>query len=76
VVAGVSAKRRALKLGPRRVAIAPKAARTVNLKLPKALRRLLARQGKVTLRLNVRITDPVGNVRTLSRRLTPRLARR
>jgi Ca2+-binding RTX toxin-like protein len=76
VVAGVSAKRRSLKLGPRRVAIGPKAARTVNLKLPKALRRLLARQRKLTLRLNVRITDPVGNIRTLSRRLTPRLARR
>jgi Ca2+-binding RTX toxin-like protein len=84
VVAGVSgqtvqrvqaAAKRRLKLGARRISVDPNAARTVKLTLPKALRRLLARKGRVALRLNVKVTDPLGNVRTFSRRLTPRLDR-
>jgi len=84
VVAGVSgqtvqkvqaAAKRRLKLGARRISVDPNAARTVKLTLPKALRRLLARKGRVALRLNVKVTDPLGNVRTFSRRLTPRLGR-
>jgi hypothetical protein len=70
----VAAKRR-VKLKSRRIAVGPKASRTLNLALPKALRSVLARKGRVALRLRVRVTDPVGNVRTFSKRMAPRLRR-
>jgi Ca2+-binding RTX toxin-like protein len=62
-----------LKLGAKRIKVPAKAARTLKLSLPKALRRLLAQNGKVTLRVSVRLTDPIGNIRTFTKRLTPRL---
>jgi Ca2+-binding RTX toxin-like protein len=61
-----------LKLKARRLAVPAHAARTGKLT---PLRRQLARKGRVTLRLSVRLTDPVGNVRTFSKRLTPLLKR-
>ncbi len=70
-----AAAKRPLKLGAKRITVPAKAARTVRLSLPRAVRRLLARNGKVALRLSVRITDPIGNVRTFTKRLTPRLRR-
>jgi Ca2+-binding RTX toxin-like protein len=70
-----AAAKRRLKLGTKRVTVGAKAARTVKLSLPKALRRLIAHKGKVALRLSVRLTDPIGNVRTFTKRLTPRLKR-
>ncbi len=68
-----AAAKRPLKLGAKRITVPAKAARTVKLSLPRAVRRLLARNGKVALRLSVRVTDPIGNVRTFTKRLTPRL---
>jgi Ca2+-binding RTX toxin-like protein len=62
-------------LKAKRVRVPAKAARTVKLSLPKAVRRTLARKGKVTVRISVRLTDPIGNVRTFTKRLTPRVRR-
>lgn len=71
----VQAAKRRVKLKARRISVAPNAARTAKLTLPKVLRSVLARRGRVALRLDVRVTDPLGNVRTFSKRLTPRLRR-
>jgi Ca2+-binding RTX toxin-like protein len=76
VVARVSGQTKSrLKLKTRRIAVPAHAARTGKLTLSKPLRRQLARKGRVTLRLNVKLTDPLGNVRTFSKRLTARLKR-
>jgi Ca2+-binding RTX toxin-like protein len=56
----------------RRFPVGSNAARTAKLTVSKAARRLLARKGRVALRLKIRLTDPLGNVRTSSRRLTLR----
>jgi Ca2+-binding RTX toxin-like protein len=63
------------KLKAKRVRVPAKAARIVKLSLPKALRQTLARKGKVTVRINVRLTDPIGNVRTFTKRVTPKVRR-
>jgi len=76
VVARVSGQTRSrLKLKTKRIAVPADAARTGKLTLTQPLRRQLARKRRVTLRLNVRLTDPLGNVRTFSKRLAPRLLR-
>jgi Ca2+-binding RTX toxin-like protein len=64
-----------LKLKTKRIAVPAHAARTGKLTLSKPLRRQLARKRRVTLRVDVRLTDPLGNVRTFSKRLTLRLKR-
>jgi Ca2+-binding RTX toxin-like protein len=76
VVARVSGVTKAhLKLKAKRILVPAHAARTGKLRLSKPLRRLLARNGRLALRLNVKLTDPLGNVRTFSKRLTARLKR-
>ena len=51
------------------------AKKTIKLKLPIALRRVLARKQKLRLRLTAKVTDPAGNTRTVRKRVTPRLAK-
>lgn len=49
--------------------------RTVKLKLPRFLRRRLARTGRLSLRVAARVQDPAGHTRTVAKRIKPRLKR-
>jgi CSLREA domain-containing protein len=68
----VSSKRR-VKLKARSFRVGAHAGKTVKLRLPKVLRRLLARKGRLFLRLTARVKDPAGNARTVRKRTSPRL---
>ena len=68
----VSRKRRiTLKAGA--FSVGAKAKETVKLRLPRALRRLLKRKGKLSLRLTATVKDPAGNIRTVKKKVAPRL---
>ena len=67
---------RRVKLRARSFRVAAHAKKTVRLRLPKVLRRLLARTGKLKLRLIAKVKDPAGNTRTVKKRVTPRLKKR
>lgn len=56
--------------------VAATSKRTVKLKLPATLRRVLKRTGKLSLVLSARVKDPAGNTRTVKKKVTPRLKRR
>jgi RTX calcium-binding nonapeptide repeat (4 copies) len=71
----VSRKRR-VKLKAKGFSVGANAKKTVKLTLPAALRRLLKRTGKLSLRLTVRVKDPAGNTRTVTKKVTPKLKRR
>ena len=71
-----ASRRRVVKLKARRFTVNASARRTVKLKLPLALRRLLARDHKLSLRVTATVTDPAGRKRTVSKKLTPRLRAR
>ena len=64
---------RRVKLRARSFSVAANARKSVRLKLPKALRRLLRRKGKLSLRLTARVKDPAGNTRTVRKRVSPKL---
>jgi DNA-binding beta-propeller fold protein YncE len=66
-------KLRRVKLGAKRFSVAAHATRTVRLALPKLLRRVLARTGKLELRLTARLADPSGHKRTVRKQVTLRL---
>ena len=51
------------------------ARKTVKLKLPRKLRRLLVRKRRVALRLSAAVKDPAGNQRSVVKRVKPRLKR-
>jgi hypothetical protein len=68
-------KRRRITLKASVISVPANASRTINLKLPKQLARLLAHTGKVTLRLRASVSDPSGHTRTVVKTLTPRLER-
>ena len=53
--------------------VAAKSKKTVALKLPKVLGRLLKREGKLRLRLTAKVRDRAGNTRAVTKRVTPRL---
>jgi hypothetical protein len=63
------AKRKRIKLGTKAFTVAANSRATVRLKLPRALRRVLGRRGKLTLRLSARVQDPAGNSRTVAKRV-------
>lgn len=71
----VSRKRR-VKLRAKSFRVAPHARKTVKLKLPKALRRLLKRKHKLKLRLTAKLKDPAGDTRTVKKRVTPKLKKK
>ena len=54
-------------------AVGARARKTVTLKLSKTLRRLLRRDGKLSLRLAATVSDPAGNTRTLRKNVSLRL---
>ena len=61
------------RLKAKRFSLAANSRKTVKLKLPATLRRVLTRKHKLTLRLAARVKDPAGQVRTVKKRVTPRL---
>ena len=66
---------RRIKLKAKAFSVAAQATRTVKLALPSTLRRLLAREHKLTLRLTAKLKDPAGNTRTVRAKVSPRLKR-
>jgi hypothetical protein len=66
-------RRRVVKLKARAFSVGADARKTVKLKLPKALRRLLKTKRKLKLRLAAKVTDPAGNTRTVKKKVTPKL---
>jgi Ca2+-binding RTX toxin-like protein len=75
-VSGTLAGQPRTRLGAKSFAVRANARRTVRLRLPKALRRQLARKGRLTLRLSATVRDPAGNARTVRMTLRPRSSRR
>ena len=55
--------------------VAANARKTVKLKLPRKLRRLLVRKRRLALRLSAVVQDPAGNQRRVVKRVKPRLKR-
>jgi hypothetical protein len=47
----------------------------VRLRLPRSLRRLLARERSLSLQLTARVQDPAGQTRSVTKAVRPRLAR-
>jgi len=78
-VAGATARRVAVSRRPivrlRAVplVVGAQARTTVALRLPRALRRILRRTGRLPLRVVASVVDPTGNTRRVAKRLTPRL---
>jgi hypothetical protein len=70
---GASARRRFVRLRSKALNVGANTRKTVRLKLPRALRGVLRRKKKVSLRIQARILDPAGNRRTVTRTATPRL---
>ena len=74
-LAGRSAQRigkRRAALRARSLSVPARASRTIALTLPKAVQRRLKRSGRIALRLSAVVTDPAGNRRTVTRRITVR----
>jgi hypothetical protein len=69
------ARKRRIKLAAKSFNVRANARKTVELRLPPALRRLLGRRGKVSLRLTADVKDPAGNARTVKKQVTPELRR-
>jgi Ca2+-binding RTX toxin-like protein len=63
-----TAKKRKLKLKAKSFSVGANAKKTVKLRLGGALKRLLKRRGKLTVRLSVRVGDPAGNVRIVTKK--------
>jgi hypothetical protein len=72
----VAARKRRIKLKAKNFNVGARAEKTVKLKLPKKLRLLLARRGRLPLRLTAKVRDPAGNTRTVNKRITPKLRRK
>jgi hypothetical protein len=66
-------RKRRIKLKARSFRVAANARRTVTLRLPRALQRLLKRRGRLALRLTASVTDPAGSKRNLRKNVTLRL---
>jgi hypothetical protein len=71
----VVSRRRVVRLKATAFSVAANARKTVKLKLPRPLQRLLKRTGKLSLRLTMKVKDPAGTTRTVKKRLTVRLKR-
>jgi hypothetical protein len=72
---GASPRRRFVRIRGRALTLSPRGTRVVNLRLPRALRRMLLARRRVALRVTASVRDPAGNARRVSRRATPRLRR-
>jgi Ca2+-binding RTX toxin-like protein len=70
----VSAKR-LVKLKAKSFSVGANGKKTVKLKLPAALKRTLRRTGKLSLRLTVKVKDPAGTIRKVTKKVTAKLKR-
>ncbi|MDQ3870791.1 MAG: hypothetical protein M3301_04140, partial [Chloroflexota bacterium] len=68
----VSRKRR-IKLSAKAFSVPGHAQRTISLKLPTALGRLLRRKHNLSLRLTAKVRDPAGHSRTVNKTVSPKL---
>ena len=66
-------RRRIVRLRPVPFVVGPRERTTVAQRLPRALRRILRRTGRLRLRVVASVTDPSGNTRSVTKRMTPRL---
>jgi streptogramin lyase len=73
VSAHSAAAKRRIKLGTKKFTVAASGKKTVKLKLPKALKTLLKRKGKLVLAAKASVTDPRGTKRTVKATLKPKL---
>ena len=64
---------RAIKLKPKAFTVAAGGSKVVKLRLPRALRRVLRRRGKLPLRLTAKVMDPAGTARTVKKRVVVKL---
>jgi Ca2+-binding RTX toxin-like protein len=71
----VGSGRRRVRLPARAIGVAAHSGKTIRMRLPRVLRRILRRRGQLLLQLTARVTDPVGNSRTIRKRVRPRLKR-
>jgi hypothetical protein len=69
----VAGHKRVIKLAPRRVRLGAGAKATIKLTLPASLKRLLARQRKLSLALSATIIDPAGHRRIVKKTIAVRL---
>jgi hypothetical protein len=69
-------RKRRIKLKAKSFLVAAHARKTVTLRLPKVLQRLLKREGKLRLRLTAKVKDPAGNTRTVKKSVTPKLKKK
>jgi subtilisin-like proprotein convertase family protein len=65
-------RKRYLPLRAKTMTLAAGARQTIKLALPRALRTVLKRDGKVALRFTATLHDPAGNTRKVTARATPR----
>jgi hypothetical protein len=70
-----TARKKRVKLKAKSFKVGANSRKTVKLKLPASLRRVLKRTGKLSLQLTARVKDPAGNSRTVKKKVTPRLKR-
>jgi hypothetical protein len=68
-----ASRKRRVRLKAKTFRVGAHVSKTIKLGLPKALRKLLKRQGKLTLRLTAKVKDPAGSTRIVRKRVTPRL---
>jgi hypothetical protein len=66
------ARRRYVALRGKALNVGARASQRVRLALPRTLRTLLRRDGRIALRLSATVTDPAGNRRVVITRATPR----
>jgi hypothetical protein len=69
----LGAKRKRARTKTKTFKVGAAARKTVKLKLPRSLRRLLISKHRVTLRLSAVVQDPAGHKRTVVRSVKPRL---
>jgi Ca2+-binding RTX toxin-like protein len=70
-----TARKKRVKLKAKSFKVAANSKKTVKLKLPASLRRVLKRTGRLSLQLTARVKDPAGNRRTVKKKVTPKLKR-
>jgi hypothetical protein len=76
VVVKPGAGKKHVRLKAKKLAVGAATSRTVRLTLPASLRRVLAAQGKLTLRLRAKVTDGSGTTRTVTATVKLRLKKR
>lgn len=76
VAVGPGAQKKRVQLKAKKFAVRAASSKTVRLKLPPSLRRVLADDAKLVIRLKVKVTDELGTTRTVITKVTLRLKRR